>query len=212
VFVERERTVLRPRLGLGLAIAVWALSILNLVTFGVLHEWESLARGVPVALLVSVAAWVLFGIPSVVIEETAVTFVNPARSIRIPYPRVVDIEPSFSLVVRTTQGRYRAWAAPGGSQGAARPALQANERIVLNTALPDDGRIERSALEDPTDANMSNAEIAAMAIKRGMQLEHTTVNGALPPADDSPIGVHWHLAWLSVLAVLVVASVVALAA
>ncbi|QDZ15294.1 hypothetical protein [Humibacter ginsenosidimutans] len=210
--MDRERTVLRPRLGPGIAIAVWVLGVVNLIAFGVLHEWESLVRAVPVVAFVAVAVWVLFGVPAVIVERTAVTVVNPARSIRIPFTKMVDIEPSFSLVLRTTQGRYRAWAAPGGGQPSNEAELLSNEQVASHLALPDDGSFEMSALALPGLTNMSNAAIAALAIRRGMQAASTSVNGVVPVADDSPVSVRWHLVWLGVLVVLLVASVVALVA
>jgi len=203
--MDQQRAVFRPRSGLWLTVGVWALCVLDLVTLGVIGDWTGLVRAVPVVALFGTAAWVLFWRPAVVIEPDAVVLVNPARDIRIPWSAIVDVQPSFSLVVRTTRGRYRAWAAPGGTQLSGLPRFEANEQILMHTAVADDGRFAMSALVDDGRNGLTTAAAATEAIRRGWKLAQRD-----PAPAEGRVDVRWRTGWLTLVGVLLAATVAAL--
>lgn len=167
---DQERAVFRPGSSIWIAVAVWALCALDVVTQLVLHEWSSALRAVPVVGFVATGAWMLFVTPAVIVEPAAVVISNPAREVRIPWSAITDVQPSYSLQAVTVRGRFRAWAAPGGTQLSGLTRFEANERLVSSMALPDDDTLPMTALTDPSQAGQSPAAAASIAIHRGWQL------------------------------------------
>ncbi|MHA7985036.1 PH domain-containing protein [Rathayibacter sp. CAU 1779] len=206
---EKNRAVLRPRSAIWIAIAAWVLCALNLVAQLMIHDWSAALRAIPVVGFIALAAWMLFVTPAVVVERDAVVLKNPARDIRIPWTAITDVQPSYSLQVRTAQRRFRAWAAPGAMQASKFPALEANEQILLHLSLPDDGTFAMSALVDPDQAERSRSDAASAAVRRGWQLAQRQAAQATAAAQK--VEVHWHIPPLITLGVLLVASVVTIA-
>lgn len=68
--------------------------------------WLSLIVLAALCLSVYAFAWR----PAVLVDDEAVTLVNPARSIRIPWDAVTYVGGTWSLQVRTRAADYRAWA------------------------------------------------------------------------------------------------------
>ena len=188
-------------------MAVWVLCALNVVTQVVVGGWSSGLRTVPVVGFVATAAWMLFVAPAVIVEPAAAVAKNPLRDVRIPWATIQDVQPSYTLQITTTQGRFRAWAAPGGSQLSHLPAITANEQTLLHLPLPDDGTLAMDALLDPHQENQTPSAAATLALRRGWQLaqhhtDHTT-RGA------ETVTVRWHIPRLILLGAFLVASILA---
>jgi hypothetical protein len=207
--------VLRFRSGIWIVVFVWALCVLNLVTLAVLREWMSVLRAVPVVLFVGTAAWMLFGLPVVRVEDDAVVLVNPARGIRIPWLAITDVEPGMLLTLRTTTARYRAWAAPSGGQPTSFAQARANQQLLMQSVLPEDGEVGEPERQPADESAASVAGAAAITIRRRW-LQQTrspgTQSDGTAAAADSRVEVRWHASWLIVLGVLLALAVFAIAA
>jgi hypothetical protein len=209
--VEPERLEFRARSGLWLAIAVWAICLLNLVTLGVVHDWAAVPRAIPVVALASVAAWMLFGRPTLFVETDDVLLVNPGRDVRIPWAAIREVQPGFMLAVTTDRGKFRAWSAPGASQMAGTPSNKSNQ-LMMQSWLPEDDKFGAAGETPPDPGPRSLAVAAAAEIRRRWQLAQDSGAAAVTRPGEEPgqVTVRWHTAWLIALAVLAVASIIAL--
>lgn len=103
----------RPRTGAWWVGGVWALALGTTVAYGVTSGVEAFVRALPWAVAVSVLAWMVFWMPRVDVDGEGVLVVNPLRTVRVPWPALIDVRTRYSLTLVTPSGEVKAWAAPG---------------------------------------------------------------------------------------------------
>ena len=203
-----EDVTLRARSGLWIAVVVWMICIANVVLVVVQGDWKALIHVVPVVLLASFLAWMVFVVPAVVIGTHHVVLVNIVRDIRIPWSAITDVQPGFTLILRTEQKAYRAWAAPGGSGV---PAFVAGDRAAeMMTVAGASPRNDDRLLAGVMDAGQSShttAAVAAAAIRRGWITAREQGQSRISD-EAATVVVRWRTGALVILAILLVASVI----
>ncbi|MFC4244707.1 PH domain-containing protein [Gryllotalpicola reticulitermitis] len=174
---------LKPRFGMWLCVIVWALLALALVSIFVQRFWGDLFVYAPAFLLVAWLCWMLFGVPSVTVGEHGVGLVNVFRTVRIPWSAIIDVQPSFTLLIRTKRRAYHAWAAPGAAQASTFATLGADQQVRLNLMLPDDGRQIGDALRFDRRADSADSTLAAGYIRREWdRWQHRAAESGAPVA------------------------------
>ena len=108
-------------------VAVLGLFLLGDAAFR--GSWDVVLRAAgPIAVLVW-ALWVLTYRPCIVIDERAVTVVNPLRRTVVPWQAVADVRLRWQIVIETVAGRkVQCWGGP--SLPRPKPARR-GERAVL---------------------------------------------------------------------------------
>ena len=100
----------KPAVASGL-VAVLGLFLLGDAAFR--GSWDVVLRAAgPIAVLVW-ALWVLTYRPCIVIDERAVTVVNPLRRTVVPWQAVADVRLRWQIVIETVAGRkVQCWGGP----------------------------------------------------------------------------------------------------
>ena len=170
------------------------------------HQWSPVARYGAIFLLVSWACWMLFWAPAVRIMSDAVELGNIIRATRIPWTAITDVQPGFSLIVRTANHNYRAWAAPSGTQAGASTRLLEDEEFRLRLPLPDNDTSFMRQIINPDERTLSPSSQASILIRRKWQAAPPRAAGA----DAANVVVRWHYRRLIILGALAVVVVVCL--
>lgn len=209
---EDERVVIRSRGGIGLCVAVWAIAAIGLGAMVVEGNVDALVHLGPLFLFAAWGCWILLGAPALRIDESAVELVNIARTVRIPWSAIVDVQPGYSLTITTVRRSYHAWAAPGGTQAASYGRLLQDEQTRLHLPLPDSaadaaavGRLTR-----PGDRDLSPAARATALVRRGWKAAQADASADVESTAEATVS--WHSWQLVVLAVLALASILGLVA
>lgn len=194
-----EPVTFRPRGGQILAWVAIAICALGLIFIAVSDGVPSLVVwGWPIV-LVAWLGWALYIRPYVQISEGFIEIGNVFRTHRVPWGDVEDVDSRFALTVHTTDGRsIRAWAAPAPG---ARQALATHRDEVART--PGDSETRR-----PSDAEGTPSGDATALVRR--RLEQYRRSGGDTMAGGTVTTLN--IAMIAVTAVLVAASVLALAA
>jgi hypothetical protein len=178
---------------------VWAIVAVCIVSLITLDDAGIALRYAPAFLLAAFLCWMLFWMPAVVVEQSGVTFVNIARSVRISWPAIVSVDTKYSLTVRTRDAKYTAWAAPAPSR-----------LTTARAARADLSHLPESTYSGGTvglgDIPSSDSGLAALNIRR--YWEQLQREGKLDEqsVDGSSVQISWHVWQLIVLAVLAVAT------
>ncbi len=92
---------------------VAVLGLFLLVDAGVRGSWDVVLTAVgPLAVLLWVL-WFLTWRPSIRLDDTAVTIINPLRVTRVPWGEVADVRLRWQIVVETSDGRkVPCWGGP----------------------------------------------------------------------------------------------------
>ncbi len=95
--------------------------------------------------LAVLVVWAVLGRPSVEVSDGTVVLENVLRTVTVPWPTLVGTEVGWSLVVRTTAGRWTAWAAPraSGTARAVRRGRDSTTEPVATTRSAGDGERRR---------------------------------------------------------------------
>ncbi|WP_028279067.1 PH domain-containing protein [Arthrobacter sp. H5] len=106
-----QPVVFKPRTGKWFAGATWVLVGIGLVFAVVTGGFEGLQTALPL-LTLAYLAWWLFWYPSVCVDQSGVTLINPVRSVSVPWASLIHVDTKYSLTLITPTGRYGSWAAP----------------------------------------------------------------------------------------------------
>lgn len=132
--------VQRSELGRVGAIAWAVLAVLLAADVLRRGHGRSAALALVVLGLLSVGVYALSWRPELMMDQRAVTLVNPFRTVRIPWSAVTSVGGSWSLEVRTELGTYAAWAS-----GPRRRKRRPRGQLTAPTA-PDETRISRRVI------------------------------------------------------------------
>ncbi len=126
---------------LGRVCALAWLVLAMLLAIDVVHRGHgrSAALSLVVLGLLSLGVYALAWRPELVIDEQAVTLVNPLRTVRVPWRAVSSVGGRWSLEIRTQGGTYAAWASGPRPRRRRRPLCYASDA----PELPDESRVSR---------------------------------------------------------------------
>lgn len=111
-----QPVTLRPRFGIGLTVAVWAICLTVLITVGIDRGLADALRYSPAILLAGYVCWMAYWAPAISIDPSGVSLRNIIRTRRITWPAVQRIETRYALTLVTAGGKYSAWSAPAPSR------------------------------------------------------------------------------------------------
>jgi hypothetical protein len=117
-----------------LSVATAVIAALGLAGFVVAGDWNGLLRYGWVLVLIGVAAFAMFWLPSVSVAEHEVTVRNVFTTVHVPWPTIQNVDTKYALTLYTSEGKVTAWASPApnryatasGTAGDARIAAQAS--------------------------------------------------------------------------------------
>ncbi|WP_298459480.1 hypothetical protein [uncultured Cellulomonas sp.] len=156
---------------------------------------RDLVLAASLAALAVLGVWATLGRPCVEVSDGTVVLRNVTRTVTLPWPTVVGVEVGWSLVVRSTHGRWTAWAAPRGST-----AVRGPRRGVRDDERSGAGR------RRPATAQVVAAEIdERLASLRAAG--HLDDAQRLAAAHGITPGVRWHTGTLASAAALVAVAV-----
>lgn len=192
----------RPAFGRTLAV-----STVVVCAFGVVAlfwgDAASAIRYVWPIILVAAVAWALFWRPSLRMQEHGVTVVNVFRTFFIPWPAIRSIDTRYSLTIHTSRGKVPVWATPAPGRHRAF-GLSSKDFDGVGTSA----RGEHESLR-PSDALSTPSGNLAQAIRghwESLQRAGAFSRGEDPEAQT----VTWHYATITVIAVLVAATLIGL--
>ena len=94
------------------AVFFWVAAALLLVAFALNGGLAEVVRFGAVPLALAVIGWVVFWRPRVTVGPDGLELANVFRTVVVPWDDVLGVDTRWGLKVRTTAGRYGAWAAP----------------------------------------------------------------------------------------------------
>ena len=189
--------------GRVLTVALAAVGVLVVIGTASVGEPRPLALGALGSAALVGGAWALFWRPKVEVSDGGVTVVNVIRTVHVPWPVLVEAEPGWSLVVRTTGHRWTAWAAPRASAaGTGLRTMRARRRG------PD-------RAEHAPERQRATSDVVAAAITRRQDalLAAGHLDGARRIAEQAGLAetVTWHCGTIAAALALVCALVLTLA-
>lgn len=197
-----QPVVLRPRFGLILCILVWAIVAVCIVSLIALGDAGTALRYTPAFLLAAFGCWLLFWMPAVGVDAAGVTLVNLARTVRITWPAIIDVDTKYSLTIRTRDAKFTAWAAPGPSRITTYRAAKSDVAHLPDSTYGAGGSVRIG------DIPSSDSGLAALNIRR--YWDELRRDGQLDAAtiDGTGVVTTLHTWQLIVLGALVVATAV----
>jgi hypothetical protein len=197
------RDVFYSRFNRVMAVLVWAIMALIAVSLFFAPPGPHLFYLVPLAFL-ALAAWEALWSPTVEVDDHGITLTNVFRTVRIPWPALVHIDTKYALTLFTPKHRYSAWAATAPGRGAAlraqkqdTPPGRSGVPLVNGTARPGDLLSSESG------------QAAHLVRSRWSRLrDEDRIEAGV--AESTPVEVIWHRSVSTGLAVLAVASLVAI--
>ncbi len=103
-----SRIVLHHGLGRWVALLWWIATAAAALLARGGHGAEPLGMAAAGSALV-VVAW----LPAIVVDDDAVTIVNPLRTVRLPWHAVTAVRMGWVLTITAGSAAHRSWAAPG---------------------------------------------------------------------------------------------------
>jgi hypothetical protein len=198
-----EREVFVSRFNRVLAVLIWAAAAA--LTIGLLlsvHD-ARLLYIVPGGLFAFVA-WAMLWRPHLVVADDGILVVNVSRTVRIPWEALIAVDTKYALTLYTPGRKFPVWAAPAPGTGSTLRATRNETR----------GRIGRPMVEDsvrrPGDLLGTESGAAAEVVRRRWAALQDSGAIEVGRADETPVGIRWHIAALAVLVVLLAGTVAAL--
>lgn len=190
----------RPRTSLWSTLAAWAVVAGFVAAAGFEDGPGAVLHGLPVALGLALAAWLVFRLPRVDVDDAGVTLVNPLRTVHVPWAALIEVRTRYALTLVTPHGAHRAWAAPGPGRHA---VIASGRDEVLH--LPRSSFDARGGVALGDLAGSPSGIVAAMVRRHWDALVE---DGRIPlgEADETPVRVHWHWPALAGLGVAVLTT------
>ncbi|RPF25971.1 PH domain-containing protein [Georgenia muralis] len=146
------------------AVFFWVAAALLLVAFALNGGLAEVVRFGAVPLALAVVGWVVFWRPRVTVGPDGLELANVFRTVVVPWDDVVGVETRWGLKVRTTSGRFGAWAAPA-APGRRRhdpvPDQLLDERVSGTARLVGDSSTVGSVIELGLDRRAAAGSPAA---------------------------------------------------
>ncbi|HET9647045.1 MAG TPA: PH domain-containing protein [Microlunatus sp.] len=187
----------RSRFGRALAVFIWALTGLALVAMLTQGGVEGLVRDAAWALLPALLVWAMFWRPCVIVDDGGVELVNVFRTIRLPWPSIIEVDTRWALTLHTAYGRYAAWAAPASGWQRGRRLTEQDAR-----AVPAETTVGGSSIR-ASDSPYSPSGEAAMHVRRHWQALQDAGHLDEPRLEFERPPIRWHVVSIAASAVLI---------
>lgn len=179
------------------AVAVWFFCLVALVDGILRGSADYILHDVLVVAAISVAAWIVFFRPRLIVDNDGLRMINLIRSYDIPFASLVTWRVGGALVVqvRTEGGQVRkitSWGAPGVRR----------QRPQLSSVM---GR-NRGPAPDPGTAGMANQDLRSVT-EVALEQREREWHRSHPAAGEDITNATWNWLPLTVLVVLIVARV-----
>ncbi|WP_341358898.1 PH domain-containing protein [Georgenia sp. M64] len=155
------------------AVFFWVAAALLLVAFALNGGLAEVVRFGAVPLALAVIGWVVFWRPRVTVGPDGLELANVFRTVVVPWDDVLGVDTRWGLKVRTTAGRYGAWAAP------AAPGRRRHDTV------PDQLLDERAS---GTAQLVGDSSTVGSVIELGLDRRTTGSHAAGPAGADRPGG------------------------
>lgn len=200
--VDHANRLLHSRFNRIMAIIVWSVAAL-VAALGLWGDEPSLVWIYPAAALADFLAWAALWRPGVGVSDEGIAVRNVTHRVDIPWEALIHLYTKHALTLLTPGQRFTVWSAPA-------PGMMTSQ-IIGRRPL---NREERSVGAAPRMGDLlgSDSGDAAMLIRDEWQRRLDAGLVPLGVADDVPVMRHWDIAVLAVSAVLVLATIWALAA
>lgn len=184
-----------------LAVTIVAIGTVGLVALLIQDGVRGLLRYGWWPLLAMALAWALFWSPCIRVDASGVQLVNVFRTIRLPWPSILDIDTRWALTIRTAYGSFGAWAAPApGRHSAARATGQDVDHLPGSTFGT--GNSVR-----PSDTLNSSSGQAARVIRSQWEALRDAGHLDNPRLEFDRAPVTWHIGTMAALTALAALSV-----
>lgn len=199
--MESSTFTFRPRSARWLVAGSWLL--VGGLGLGAVVQGTAAWRVVLVALFVGYLAWWTMWFPRVDVDDDAVTVVNPATTVIVPWAALIDVGTRYSLSLVTPHRTVSAWAAPGPGRHVVAMATTTDLEDLPRSAYDAQGSVSIGALTRSLSGN------AAAVVRR--HWEELVENERLPlgEAGTAPVPVRRNTPQIAVALVLLVATVLA---
>ncbi|MDR6971022.1 PH domain-containing protein [Leifsonia shinshuensis] len=197
------REVFVSRFNRVLAVLIWAAAAALTVGLLVSVHDARLLYIVPVALFAFIA-WAMLWRPLLVVADEGLTLVNVTQTVSIPWEALIAVDTKYALTLYTPGRKFPVWSAPAPG----------TTRTLRATRTETKGRVGRPSVDDslrrPGDLLATESGAAAEVVRR--RWADLQESGAIEAgrADETPVGIRWHVASLIALVLLAAGSVAAL--
>jgi hypothetical protein len=191
-----------PAFGRGLTVAVAVAAVITFVFIISSSGMRDALLTLPWLCLFVTCCWAVFWRPGVVVSDAGIRLVNVTRTIDVPWPALLEVETRYALTLRTSYGRFTAWAAPAPGAGSALRTSMRSRR-TYDTTDPDD---------EPASSSMGDLEgtasgDAATMVRRRWDRLREAGHLDAPQLEFEAPPTHWHWETGLVVAGLAVVSV-----
>lgn len=114
-----DPVTVRPRSGIVLTFVIAAFAIAGMVTLTLQGDGFAVVHYGLIAAAACYLCWLLFWYPCVTVDPSGVTVTNPARTYRVGWPALANVETRYALTLVTAAGKVVAWSAPAPGRYAA---------------------------------------------------------------------------------------------
>jgi hypothetical protein len=176
-------TTFRPTFGRVLSVVVALIAAAALAGLVVSGDLNALVRYGWGLLLLAATGIALFWLPSLAVEEHAVTVRNVFSTVTIPWPAIERIDTKYALTIYTAAGRVPAWASPAPSRYASQVSNTSDARLAA--------RASGSNIR-PGDLLSTTSGAAAFVIRSHWEdLREDGLLAAGPEAGSVRRDIHW---------------------
>lgn len=113
---EQPRATFRPGGVRVLAVAWWVLAALLAGDLVLRGGPTSQVLGLPLLALSCAVVHAFFWYPAVVVDDDGVELVNVARTVRLPWSSVEDLDTRWALTLTAADRSWQSWAAPASGR------------------------------------------------------------------------------------------------
>jgi len=202
-YVSPEREVFVSRFNRVLAVLIWAAAAALIIGLLFSVHDARLLYIVPCAMFAFIA-WAMLWRPSLTVADDGLSVLNVTRTIHIPWEALINVDTKYALTLYTPGHKFPVWAAPAPG----------TTRTLRASRSETKGRVGRPGVEDslrrPGDLLATESGAAAEVVRRRWQQLQDSGAVDAGRADETPVGIRWHLASLAVLLVLFASTVAAL--
>lgn len=198
-----QPVTLRPRFGIVLTVAVWAICLTVLITAGIDRGAAEALRYIPGVVLAGYACWMAYWAPAISIDPSGVSLRNIIRTRRVTWPAIQRIDTKYALTLVTAERKYSAWSAPAPSRF-----------TMMNARRQDLGSLPESTYGPGYSVGLgdlpkSDSGVAAYHVRIRWEELRDAGHLDLGVVEGSGIVTTWHRKELIALAVLVALTAIA---
>ena len=198
-------TVFISRFNRVLAIVIWALTVVMVITTLITGGASRASAFIPGTFFL-LFAWAVLWRPYVRVADAGVCICNVLRTIEVPWAALIQVDTRYALTLYTPGHQYAAWAAPAPGRTGTNIARRAQKNGRVDAAPSVNGKVR------PGDLLASESGQAAQIVRDHWQKMLDARAVEIGVAEETHVPMHWHWWTNGALLVLGVAALYALIA